>query len=96
MTGAFTIDVCANTIVPSPSVPSPAKADYALECPLLGAELPSECLRRSVNQCPKMAGQRPPADRPNNLHLCLFRHFKCVIYLDAEVPDFTFKFRMPE
>jgi hypothetical protein len=43
-----------------------------------------------------VAGQRPPADRPNNLHLCLFRHFKCVIYLDAEVPDCTFKFRMPE
>jgi hypothetical protein len=45
---------------------------------------------------PLMAGQRPIADRPDNLNLCLFRHFKCVIYLDAEVADRTFKFRVTE
>jgi hypothetical protein len=41
-----------------------------------------------------MAGQCPLANQPTNLHLCLFRHFKCVIYLDAEVAHCTFKFRV--
>lgn len=45
---------------------------------------------------PFLVGQRPIANRPDNLHLCLFHHFKCVPYLDAEVPDCTFKFRVAE
>jgi integrase len=42
------------------------------------------------------SSQRPLANRPDDLQLRLFRHFKCVIYLDAEVPDCTFKFRVTE
>ncbi len=43
-----------------------------------------------------LAGQRPIANRPDNLDLRLFGHFKCVIYLDAEVPNCTFKFPVTE
>jgi hypothetical protein len=47
-----------------------------------------------VSEGPFVAGQRPLGNRPGNLHVSLFRHFKGVIYLDAEVPDGTFKFRV--
>lgn len=43
-----------------------------------------------------MAGPRPLADRHEALHLCLFRHFKRVIDLDAEVSDGAFELRVTE
>jgi hypothetical protein len=63
---------------------------------MTGCEPTLECPPRLAVEWQEMAGQRPIANRPDNLHLCLFRHFKCVIHLDAEVPNCTFKFRVTE
>ncbi len=40
---------------------------------------------------PFLAGQRPLADRPDNLYLRLLGDFERIIYLDAEVSHCTFE-----
>jgi hypothetical protein len=46
------------------------------------------------------AGQRPPSPPvvPSlaRLHLCLLRHFQCVVHLDPEITHRTLKFGVPE